>query len=344
VFKLGKVFFSLAMLFLISPSFLFAVEEKLTITTYYPSPYGSYNQLYVASKLGIGTTSPTSPLHIRRTATDYSGPAIALKGISLAGTGDDVDGFGLYLSYNIAGNRQFVFADTATGNGVRFINSLIDGFNVGTQTRADLTFGTETNGAHVNAAVSNTQFSVSNVSGTASKIVTEIKGAASQSGNYLNISSSSGTGDILAINSSGRVGIGRAPTTYPLEVNGDASKTTAGSWQANSDRRIKTDIQDIKNATGTLKQLRPVKFKYTDEYKKKHPSIKDKYYYNFIAQEFQQVFPEEITVTNDLLPNGKNILAFDSYVVVPYLVKAIQEQQKQIETLKAEIDSLKKKL
>lgn len=43
----------------------FAQEEKLTITTYYPSPYGSYNQLYVADKLGIGTTSPQTQLHIR---------------------------------------------------------------------------------------------------------------------------------------------------------------------------------------------------------------------------------------------------------------------------------------
>ena len=35
------------------PAFLFAVEESLTITTYYPSPYGSYKSLQV-DKLGVG--------------------------------------------------------------------------------------------------------------------------------------------------------------------------------------------------------------------------------------------------------------------------------------------------
>ena len=48
--------------FLIFTTLAFA--EELTITTYYPSPYGSYNQLYVADKLGIGTTSPQTKLHI----------------------------------------------------------------------------------------------------------------------------------------------------------------------------------------------------------------------------------------------------------------------------------------
>lgn len=49
-------------------------EESITITTYYPSPYGSYNELsttgdtYLAidsgSNVGIGTTSPLSKLYI----------------------------------------------------------------------------------------------------------------------------------------------------------------------------------------------------------------------------------------------------------------------------------------
>jgi hypothetical protein len=142
----------------------------------------------------------------------------------------------------------------------------------------------------------------------------------------------------------GNVGIGRTPTTYNLEVEGDASKTTAGSWQANSDLRIKKDINDISDAVSTLDLLRPVKFKYTDEYKAQHPSISDKYYYNFIAQEFQQVFPNEVTVTNDTLPNGEHILAIDPYVLTPYLVKAIQEQQAEIEGLKTEVKELKSKL
>ncbi len=138
----------------------------------------------------------------------------------------------------------------------------------------------------------------------------------------------------------GNVGIGRTPVTNKLEVEGNASKTVSGSWVANSDSRIKTDISGIDNAVDTLSLLRPVKFKYTDEYMALHPSLTDKYYYNFIAQEFQQVFPSEVTDSGDTLPNGDHILALDPYVVTPYLVKAIQEQQVSLNTQKTRIGNL----
>ena len=43
-------------------------DETLTITTYYPSPYGSYQDLYVANTLGIGITTPLYSLHIAKNA------------------------------------------------------------------------------------------------------------------------------------------------------------------------------------------------------------------------------------------------------------------------------------
>lgn len=63
-------FIGFFILILSSPSFC---EEKITITTYYPSPYGSYNELtttgntYLATtsgNVGIGTASPNAKLHI----------------------------------------------------------------------------------------------------------------------------------------------------------------------------------------------------------------------------------------------------------------------------------------
>ncbi|MFA5157561.1 MAG: hypothetical protein WC532_09315 [Candidatus Omnitrophota bacterium] len=38
----------------------FAANETLTITTYYPSPYAGFNNLYVANTTGVGTTNPNS--------------------------------------------------------------------------------------------------------------------------------------------------------------------------------------------------------------------------------------------------------------------------------------------
>jgi hypothetical protein len=49
---------------LIFSTLCFAADETLTITTYYPSPYGSYNNLTVANSLSIGTTSPAGKLDV----------------------------------------------------------------------------------------------------------------------------------------------------------------------------------------------------------------------------------------------------------------------------------------
>ena len=64
-----------AVVFIICGLFLFALaeEEEFTITTYYPSPYGSYNELttysntYLATQsgnVGIGTSNPEAELHV----------------------------------------------------------------------------------------------------------------------------------------------------------------------------------------------------------------------------------------------------------------------------------------
>lgn len=69
----------LLLIFLFGLFALCFADETLTITTYYPSPYGSYQDLYVANTLGIGTTAPTGPLQVtvgttgaRLTTTDFT--------------------------------------------------------------------------------------------------------------------------------------------------------------------------------------------------------------------------------------------------------------------------------
>lgn len=142
-----------------------------------------------------------------------------------------------------------------------------------------------------------------------------------------------------------KLGVNRSPITNDLEVAGNASKATAGGWLANSDRRIKTDILDIDNSLEIIKQLRPVKFKYTAEWMKRNPSIKDQYYYNFIAQEYQQLFPESVQGSGEFIAGDKTeILQIDTYNAQIVSIKAIQEQQKIIETQQTQINDLKREL
>jgi hypothetical protein len=138
------------------------------------------------------------------------------------------------------------------------------------------------------------------------------------------------------------LGIGRVAAANALEVEGNASNTTASAWLANSDRRIKTDIRDIDNSFELIKRLRPVKFKYTEEWKRKHPSIKDQYYYNFIAQEYQQVFPESVKPSGEFVDGDpQEVLQVDTYNAQIAAIKAVQEMILKIEELEKENGKLK---
>ncbi|HOD13065.1 MAG TPA: hypothetical protein PKO44_08265 [Candidatus Omnitrophota bacterium] len=45
-------------------SFVFAQADQLTLTTYYPAPFGMYQEMRVMGKLGVGTTNPQAKAHI----------------------------------------------------------------------------------------------------------------------------------------------------------------------------------------------------------------------------------------------------------------------------------------
>ncbi len=169
----------------------------------------------------------------------------------------------------------------------------------------------------------------------------------------------------LLISGAGKVGIGRVPKTNALELNGDASKTTAGSWLSNSDARIKEAVETIPTgeALSKILALRPVSYRYVDAYARQHPEVaRRERWVNFIAQEYAQVFPDAVWATQDRLTTGgrsaegnvegnveggeeekvlaEDILQVDVHDVGIHVVAALQEQQKQIEALQAKVDQL----
>lgn len=142
----------------------------------------------------------------------------------------------------------------------------------------------------------------------------------------------------------GRVGIGRVPATNALEVEGQASKTTAGNWAANSDRRIKTDIRPVTDALEKIERLNPVTFHYTPEYRAAHGCIGDVPYYNVIAQEFREVFPDSVKGSGDYLPDGSEILEVDTYPATITTIAAVKELNGKLKARDAEIKSLTARL
>ena len=163
-------------------------------------------------------------------------------------------------------------------------------------------------------------------------------------GARFSISDETSSAERFIISSAGNVGIGRFPVTNKLEVEGNASKTASGSWLSNSDKRIKKAISTITDALEKICKVNLVKFKYTDEYKKDHPSIEDVEYLNVIAQEFAEVFPDHVKESGDKMPDGSPILQVDIHPLTIYSAAAIQELKQIIDSQNLRISELESKL
>jgi hypothetical protein len=127
--------------------------------------------------------------------------------------------------------------------------------------------------------------------------------------------------------------VGTGSTTYATIMRNSAGTDSfwirddgagylrAAAWSYGSDKRIKENINYIETGLDKVLALKPATFDYIDGVKNN---------VGWIAQDVQEVIPEAIgtiSETNDQL-------TLKSDFIVPYLVKAIQEQQQQIEELK----------
>ena len=115
---------------------------------------------------------------------------------------------------------------------------------------------------------------------------------------------------------------------WQLDMSGNM--TAAGTVTANSDIRLKENIEIIPNALEKVSQIRGVTFTRNDQ------EDKEKRHAGVIAQEVEKVLPEVVMEDND----GVKSVAYGN--LVSLLIEAIKEQQEQINNLTDEIDKLKK--
>jgi hypothetical protein len=105
--------------------------------------------------------------------------------------------------------------------------------------------------------------------------------------------------------------------------------TTSGSattYATSSDARLK-DITGKARGLEVINELNPISYTW-----KKDGSPDE----GFIAQEVEKLIPNVVHQNSD-----DDMYSMDYGRITPLLVKAIQEQQEQIETLKAEVKELK---
>jgi len=109
---------------------------------------------------------------------------------------------------------------------------------------------------------------------------------------------------------------------------------TSTTITAISDQRLKENIRDLDDGLDVVMALKPRKF---DWKQGKGQDIKNAR--GFIAQEFEEVLPDMIETWRDPAPEGEEAYKAINANLIPTLVKAIQEQQAIIESLKARLDA-----
>ena len=126
------------------------------------------------------------------------------------------------------------------------------------------------------------------------------------------------------ISSNGRTGLGCTSPQTRLDVNGTTRTTSLVETSA---RRYKENIVSLQDQLDNIKKLEPVEFEWK-ETKKKDIGL--------IAEDVEKVYPH--LVEHD--DNG-DLMGVKYSKITSLLIKAVQEQQQQIEELKKEIFTIK---
>ncbi|MBV1924768.1 MAG: tail fiber domain-containing protein [Flavobacteriaceae bacterium] len=122
---------------------------------------------------------------------------------------------------------------------------------------------------------------------------------------------------------------GANSTLFLNQTGGDV--WAGGALVHSSDRRLKRNIEDLDYGLKEVLQLQPKQYFWKNRDNQKQESL------GFIAQDVQGIIENIVHVNDD----EQKTLSISYTELIPVLVNAIQEQQKQIESLKTEIISLK---
>jgi hypothetical protein len=257
-------------------------------------------------RVGIGTTSPSTPLEISG-SINPNPDLLKIKD-------SNYDGF-----FTIGSNTTGGFLGQLEGStdgydsfGAFYIGSLDDSKDVYSQNRAVTTFQSR---QYATLSTKSTPSALENANAFAFD-------------NY-NI-------NLMMIKANGDIGIGTTSPSEELEVNGNI--LASGTITENgSDRKLKTNINPLNSGLDVINNLIPVTYDFIQNTDKKFPIYNQ---LGFVAQDVQNALSGKSYI-NGIVIETKDYLALDYKKFIPITVKAIQEQQAIIESQATEIDQLK---
>ncbi len=280
---------------------------------------GGSERMRIASNgtVGIGTTSPSYLLDLRSSA-DADTPLFRINNTS---TGSS------------AAARLYMTAD---GNNFSLYN-----YGDGTGNANETRFRSSAGGSYFTFAPGSSEKMRIDSSGNVGM------GIVSQSGVKLYVDAPSSThAGVFRVDSAAYASIicdnqassgTRFFTSFRIDNSIVGNITSTGSsttYATSSDYRLKENIQPLENGLERLNQLKPVKFNWIEDGKEEE---------GFIAHEVSEIFSDAVVGEKDAVNEDGSIdgQTMDYGRITPLLVKAIQEQQEQIEQLKTEIQTLK---
>lgn len=146
--------------------------------------------------------------------------------------------------------------------------------------------------------------------------------------------------DDLFFNGVGNVGISTGTPSQKLDVTGNirASGTViSNTTTLTSDRRLKSNVVALHNATDILLKLQPREYDKKESFSEDAPVSHE---YGFIAQEVQKILPSLVTEGKD----KDKILSLNYMAIIPFLVKSLQEKDQEIKDIKKELSELREML
>jgi len=252
--------------------------------------------------VGIGTTSPSAALEVADSMRlDSTEAHSGLSFYNQVGTTDSNNPTGLVAWVDANKGNAYFSGFVSIGKQLSF-----DGLGSDNLTGA-ITVGNASDGVYIAHNVVNNVGSDAITLGNAT------------TGIYLN-----GQGGFsITTNSVNVAGINTAGGAYFTSV------ACGQGCFASSDERLKKDISPLNlDAIDTVQKLKPVTF----EWKKPKGNVGQGEQIGLIAQDLQKVLPQ-IVVTGD---DKDKILSVKYDELIPVLIKAIQEQQVEIDALKQE--------
>ncbi len=288
----------------------------------------STETLQVRGDIAIQDTS-TVHLKFMNTTNAQQYRLLYDAGIARFGIRDDTASAYRLTVADTTGN---VLVKTTTDNGVDALQingtcSSSGGFSgIGTNLTA-LNASNISSGTLANARLPNS--GVAAGSYTAASITVDAKGIVTSASSNTLPTVTAGTaisvtgGPAYTINNTGVTSVIAGTGISVSSATGDVTITNTSP----SDYRLKQDIQPLNNATDRLMNLKPVRFAFK--------STPEKLQDGFIAHEVQEIVPEAVLGEKD----GPEIQTLGMQMLVPLLVKALQEANERIAALEAKLET-----